>query len=536
MPTSKIYAFFDTKKMTYRNLLLTLLASVALALPWYFEQSTVIVFFSLLPFLFVAQQLSSRWALWRYTFLFIFLWLLLISSWLPFSGFDPVHYISLNLFMALIHATILWLGIIIARSNNVTSYIKDILFIGAWLAFEYIQKSWVFSDSITILGASLASIPEMIQWYEFTGVLGGSAWILLINCLAFRLLQNYQKRKLVTLAGIIISPVIVSLSLFAFYSHLSLPDLSVAAINPKVYSNTSDLDKVATKITQKNLEITKELLNNCPDIILWQEGSIGGNHFENALNENDESLREIKHLASICNNTEILAGLKIYNKLTGQAKDRRLKRNAYNCVLFIDNDENTENYPFKIKQKLVPFGEYFPYKNLLMNSIPAVIQWIPELEKRMFYNYSSDPDKGSIIFNKGQHKLGTLICYEALFAECTEQLVKNGAETIFVLSDESLYPNRVGAFQLGSQITLRAIEARRFIVKSCNYGSVRFTHLNGKMTASQDFDQEGGIYNKVGLYDKITFYMTHRNAVDLSYLFLGLLGLILCFTSRFKQF
>ena len=56
-------------------------------------------------------------------------------------------------------------------------------FIIFYITFEYWHLNWELSWPWLTLGNVFASNTHLVQWYEYTGVLGGSLWILLINVL-----------------------------------------------------------------------------------------------------------------------------------------------------------------------------------------------------------------------------------------------------------------------------------------------------------------------------------------------------------------
>src|SRR5690606_36545482 len=54
-----------------------------------------------------------------------------------------------------------------------------------WIAFEYLHLNWELSWPWLTFGNVFANNPSWVQWYEYTGILGGSFWILTINILLF---------------------------------------------------------------------------------------------------------------------------------------------------------------------------------------------------------------------------------------------------------------------------------------------------------------------------------------------------------------
>ena len=61
-------------------------------------------------------------------------------------------------------------------------------FIAAWISMEYFHMHWDLSWPWLTIGNGFANHPNWIQWYEYTGVFGGSLWVLVVNILIFELI------------------------------------------------------------------------------------------------------------------------------------------------------------------------------------------------------------------------------------------------------------------------------------------------------------------------------------------------------------
>ena len=66
------------------------------------------------------------------------------------------------------------------KTNN---RIGNIAFIAVWISMEFLHLNWDLSWPWLTLGNVFANFPSLIQWYEYTGVLGGSFWVLSVNVL-----------------------------------------------------------------------------------------------------------------------------------------------------------------------------------------------------------------------------------------------------------------------------------------------------------------------------------------------------------------
>ena len=90
--------------------------------------------------------------------------------------------------------------------------------ISFWMLFEFIHLNWQLSWPWLSLGNVFAAHPEWIQWYEFTGVSGGTLWILLSNVLVYEIIQSIRLKHLLSKTLIKISILLLMPLLFSFFN------------------------------------------------------------------------------------------------------------------------------------------------------------------------------------------------------------------------------------------------------------------------------------------------------------------------------
>ncbi len=64
------------------------------------------------------------------------------------------------------------------------------IFVSSSLTLEFMRSHWGLVCPWFDLGNSISGTQEVIQWYEFTGVAGGTLWILVANCIGFWLVSG----------------------------------------------------------------------------------------------------------------------------------------------------------------------------------------------------------------------------------------------------------------------------------------------------------------------------------------------------------
>lgn len=84
-----------------------------------------------------------------------------------------------------------WLYYRLRKVTNVwVSYLGLICF---WIAYEYLHQEWELAFPWMNLGNGFASTHQLIQWYEYTGVYGGTLWVLVVNVLVFERIRVDRK-------------------------------------------------------------------------------------------------------------------------------------------------------------------------------------------------------------------------------------------------------------------------------------------------------------------------------------------------------
>ena len=92
--------------------------------------------------------------------------------------------------------SLVFLFIIFTKKDRNLSWVG--IFVALWICFEKFHSSWEFSWPWLTLGNAFGGWHQWVQWYDTTGVFGGSLWILTANVAAYytyRLFQVTRKER-----------------------------------------------------------------------------------------------------------------------------------------------------------------------------------------------------------------------------------------------------------------------------------------------------------------------------------------------------
>ncbi len=177
------------------------------------------------------------------------------------------------------------------------------------------------------------------------------------------------------------------------------------------------------------------------DLVVWPESALPV-----FLNRAPDYLGSVAHLAEQVA-THLLVGA------LEQDSEGRVYNTAY---LFAPDGRIVDRYR---KVDLVPFGEYVPGRDKFNF-----------LQRYPIRPFDFTPGRSrNLLHVKGQ-PLGVLICFEGIFAAPTRQLCRKGATILVLITSDAWADNRAEVLQHSTIATLRAVEARRYVVRAATMG------------------------------------------------------------------
>ncbi|MCL2139761.1 MAG: apolipoprotein N-acyltransferase, partial [Treponema sp.] len=180
----------------------------------------------------------------------------------------------------------------------------------------------------------------------------------------------------------------------------------------------------------------------------------------------------------------------------------------YNAALLYEKGKNTGLYR---KMHLVPFVEYFPYKELF----PAFYQYLKE-ENDLFWEIGTE----FTVFSGPGFTFSAPICFEDTFGYISREFVRNGAELIVNLSNDAWSKSLSAQNQHLAAAVFRAVENRRSVVRATVSGQTCGIDPTGKiigmalpftesyLTVAIPIAKGYTIYNQCGDFLAIGFSIT----------------------------
>lgn len=174
----------------------------------------------------------------------------------------------------------------------------------------------------------------------------------------------------------------------------------------------------------------------------------------------------------------------------------------YNSALAILNS-GTVLDPYN-KQILMPFGEFMPLASTfpyLLKLNPNVANFTPGSQVKVF-EYPMLRADGSIYTLYAS----PLICYEDIIPNLSRESVKGGANILVNLTNDGWFGDSAASSQHNLIASFRAIENRRFLVRSTNTGLTAIVSPTGETVGELPTFSEGTLLADLTLISYMSLY------------------------------
>ncbi len=522
---------FKKNKMSKRNLiLLSVLSGILLTPAWYSWGSGLFLLFALVPLLFVEYELNKhpgkfkrRLNFWI-PFLGFFIFNILTTWWIKNASIaGAIVAVLLN---STLMSTVFYLFSLSRRKLGDSFGYFSLVFY--WIAYEYLYLHGEISWTWLNLGNGFANDIRLIQWFEVTGVLGGTLWVLMMNILIFKVLRVWRftrslleaKTDLIIFLIVLIVPASYSLIRFYTYKEKKHP-YNIVILQPNIdpYEKFNDIPPAEQMDILLNL--ASGTTDSLTDYIVVPETFINNNLWLDDM-ESNPSIQSIRKFLKDYPKAKMVVGAttyKFYPNTEQKSETARPFRegfyDSFNTALQIDS---TQNIQFYHKSQLVVGVEKMPYTKTLKF-----------LEKIMlnlggtFRSHGIQEERSCLYSPQDSLSIATPICYESVFGEFVSEYLVQGKESfIFVITNDGWWGNSPGYVQHNSFSGIRAIENRRSIARSANTGISSFISQRGEILQEIGWWKRSAIKASLNANDKMSFYTLHGDYIGRVSVFFGI--------------
>ncbi len=483
------------------------LLSIVLLAPGWLGFSGLTLLIGFVPLLWISESCASSrrgwWQMFGWALLTFALWSAACDWWI--GNATPIGP------PAAIFFSTLWMMIPFMLYHSVSKKapksLAYVVLVAAWIACEHHYQSVDISWPWLLVGNGFSHDVRLVQWYEYTGIFGGTLWAWICNLLIFEALKQRTARRWVVVVAAILLPILFSLGIYFSYENPT-ETARVTALQP----NVDCYDKFATGDAwqeQNLLDLMAEVPSDT-EFILAPETALTRHMDEAQINRYphlrpfSESLKEHAPEALLISGANTL---RYYTPETRTWTARHHNGRWYdhfNTALAIDTTGVQGIYH---KGKLVIGVEntprwFFDVMDFLVVDLGGIVGQIGIGQQRRIFT-SPRGVKG-----------GPAICYEGIFGDFFGDFVRKGAEVMFLISNDGWWGDTPGYRHLFSFSRLRAVEHRRAIGRAANTGRSGFIDCRGDVVGeSLGWEERGVITYDLPLNRELTFYTRYGDYI-----------------------
>ena len=515
-----------------KYLFLALLSGLLLGMPWFESGLFLLVFLAWVPLLVLEEDLRhhpNSYTVFNYAFVSFLLWNILGTWWITQVQF--VGAILIILANALLQALVFWLA---SRIRTILGISLLFPFLFIWMGYEHLHLSWDLAWPWLNLGNALATAPKLIQWFEYTGVRGGTLWIILTNVMFLRMYFYIGKKDQVRW---FLSALTTLLLLFmpVFGSYLIYQSIeeegetvNIALIQPNLdpYTEKFDPQNHAQHVTE--FFRTADALVDGDTRYLFGPETLILEQIDERNPSESIYYRDLLTFREKYPKLNILLGVHSYQKLGNEGlppgsrfnREKNFYYEPFNTALFLPAGAVSAPQ-FYHKTRLVPLFERMPF-----------VQYLGFLGKYSLelggYTGTYSPRQESTTFVLPDEAISILpiVCFESIFGPYCARYLPEEKGFICMITNDGWWKNTPGYQHHFNFSPVRAIENRRDFVRVANTGISAIINAKGRVVARTPWWEKTTLKGEIHLRRGRTFFARHGDYLGrLSVVLSGFLGI-----------
>jgi len=355
----------------------------------------------------------------------------------------------------------------------------SLLIFTAGLAFsDYLRSNVLTGFPWNLWAYSTIQINEILQITNLIGLYSYNLFVITIFSLPIIFFFKISKIKKI-ISFIVIFFIIFNLYIYGNYE-VNKNKKSLESVKEKIYVKViSPNFNLEYGLTDQEIEkrFRKLIKYSDPDqgketLFVWPEGVFSGYSYNEILPFKDLILNNFS------NKHYIVFGVNKLDPISGK---------FYNSMLVINNKlEIIQSYN---KRKLVPFGEFLPFENIVSK---LGLKKITEGHG----SFLKGENNNSLVIEG--IKILPLICYEIIFPDLIQKSDTN-TNLIVNISEDGWFGNSIGPDQHFAKAIFRAIENNTFLLRSTNRGVSAIIDNKGNLIKKMNRNEAGNIEFEVPL-------------------------------------
>lgn len=336
------------------------------------------------------------------------------------------------------------------NKTGTPALLSILAFSALWFLYEWF-RSW-FLTGFPWLFAGDAQLHTWLNgWAPILSVYGLS---FLTALTAAALYYAFIKKNLAYLSLLIVWP--IGLILQSIQWTQPTGELKFSAVQGNISQDIKWLPEQRWPTLNTYLEQTR--LHWDSDVILWPETAV------TELKDRFQAQLDFINEEALDNKTAIITGIPF------RYTEGPFIGEFHNSILAIGTGAGLYH-----KQKLVPFGEYIPFENLIRGLLPFF-----DLPMSSFKKGSDTQELLKVDNNESLFLLAPFICYEIVYPDFVARMAKE-SDILITISNDAWFGDSLGPKQHMAIAQMRALETQRYLVRSTNTGITALVNHKGEI-------------------------------------------------------
>jgi apolipoprotein N-acyltransferase len=332
-----------------------------------------------------------------------------------------------------------------------------------WVAAEWLRAWFGWDFPWVLLGSSQASVIPVVQLASLTGVYGLSALVALVATAAAALALSRRRGHVLGAAATLL--LLTGLAAWGSWRAganalgQSGTPIRIGLLQGNIPQEEKDDPAYRDAIMARYIDLSRQALGAGAQLVIWPEASTPFFFDLDAA-----GAAPVRRLASEARVPFIVGSDELERNADGTAA------RYFNAAMLVGSDGRTRESYRKIR--LVPFGEYVPFKRILF-FVGPLVEAVADFS-------AGDEFK---VFNVEGSAVSVAICYEAVYGRIAQAFVERGSQLLATITNDAWFGRSSAAYQHFDQAALRAVEQGRYLVRAANTGITGAVDPYGRVLA-----------------------------------------------------
>lgn len=457
------------------------------------------------------------------------IWNLITTYWLMLAT------VAAGIAAILANAAVMTLPVMLQHQaqkklNNI--WLIALLQTAFWVSYEYLHHHWDLAWPWLALGNAWANVPELVQYISATGYLGISFWVVLVSSLAYQAIKESYKTVIYAAAALAVLFPAISLVQLSMLDLESRSTVKTVVVQPNFDSyHTYGGYDTAQQAMQSLLALSDSARTEETQLIVWPENGIHPALANRQITDRDaNSIKALLINRSSEWGVPIIGGATYFEYYTPEQTPLLPQGSAdspwlyFNSALAFYPDGSLQVYR---KHNLVPIVERMPFVHFL--DAIDVLDWV---NWKTLQGYGKG--NGAEPFPVAHTQTPALVCYDSVFPGWIRAFINNDAGFITIITNDGWWGNTSGHSQHFAYARLRALEFRRWVVRSANNGISGIIAADGNVKVETGYWERTAFTYDVPVITEQTLYARLGDWLPIGLLVLSAGGMVLMLFKRYR--